>query len=1072
MAREVTFLVMKNEFLSENQRLKCPAESLAAVENFIQTKLELLYEVAIKMQVAEGVFAAVTSVDELPDKIRVQISPKAAGPVSFTLLIMQNDLVLQNRKVTASAADAAELLEAVAEECGISSDNVILTSDGQDLANYDFAELPHKLRVKLEASKPVVGAAREFLLFVAAADGINANPRRCKVEAATLAELCIKLEQQLEVAFAIEVLLDGALVVDLAALPAKAKVSVAKGASSQRFQLTVSSDDLFEGTRECTVRAETIDELAAAVQESLGLSCEVEILHKDPDFGAVVKILDLEDLQSLDAIVVAPCSSGRTAGGSAYSRSGPKLADSRAAAEGPPAPPLAPSLVVATDQTLQIGWPAPPSSSPVQGYKIERQSAGSDEWLSMGILIRESNAICNELDVVSEYRFRVTAYNASGASEAGEESELLATKAGKPDAPDAPSCDTKTDTTISLSWSAPEDNGGEVQSYEILYKPADVEGAAYKLAGTSEATEFVATGLLPVHDYVFAVAAINEAGKSPVGAETEAISTEPGPPTAPSGVSLHQTPSPFSLAISWTASNENGSAVNVYNVEKMAAGSDEDWEAVGAVRATAGQTFSCVDLRPSTGYVFKVSASNAIGVSEYSAVSAVFTTEAAPPEQPDPPILANATAAALTVEWEAPDDHGTPIHEYCVEQLLGSYDPESSDKWAVVGQDSATTLTVGGMAPATSFYFRVTAISTVGSSQTSAVAGRFQTRAAAPSRPFPPSPTQETITSSSISLSWVPPDDNGSRITSYRLECSEHVEGSHPSWTTAAEGPEPTGEAMGLRPATDYRFRVIAANAEGDSSNGEEATARTEADRPDAPEPPMLTGNNPTTMQLSWSAPRDNGGAIEEYQLQRAIIGGDDDDDWETVATVPGTSAEVAKGKEAETVCFRVLASNSAGWSEPSESGEEIAAEASMAQFTLLVRSELFTDKRKVVLTAGSINHLNTEVAAKLKDLPADGQFQLFTDAGALLTSLDQLKPKDKIELRPIRTSNSGGGAGGGPPKRKLNLLVESPLFEDKRRCTVEAGDLAELISGLQQKLVIATDIVVVIYDEDFEEHR
>ena len=41
------------------------------------------------MQVAEGVFAAVTSVDELPDKIRVQISPKAAGPVSFTLLIIR-----------------------------------------------------------------------------------------------------------------------------------------------------------------------------------------------------------------------------------------------------------------------------------------------------------------------------------------------------------------------------------------------------------------------------------------------------------------------------------------------------------------------------------------------------------------------------------------------------------------------------------------------------------------------------------------------------------------------------------------------------------------------------------------------------------------------------------------------------------------------------------------------------------------------------------------------------------------------------------------------------------------------
>ena len=57
------------------------------------------------------------------------------------------------------------------------------------------------------------------------------------------------------------------------------------------------------------------------------------------------------------------------------------------------------------------------------------------------------------------------------------------------------------------------------------------------------------------------------------------------------------------------------------------------------------------------------------------------------------------------------------IVSYRVERLLGSYDPASSDKWAVVGQELATTLTITGMPPATSYFFKVTAISTVGPSE-------------------------------------------------------------------------------------------------------------------------------------------------------------------------------------------------------------------------------------------------------------------------------------------------------------------------------------------------------------------
>eukprot|EP01050_Picozoa_sp_SAG11_P026232 SAG11_NODE_6208_length_1364_cov_0.815020_1_plen_89_part_10 len=89
----------------------------------------------------------------------------------------------------------------------------------------------------------------------------------------------MELEKQLAVEFAINIIHDGMVVTELSTLPDKAKITVVKGSASPRYNLSVTSGELFEGERECVVSASDIDELAAEVQEALGLLCDIEILH-------------------------------------------------------------------------------------------------------------------------------------------------------------------------------------------------------------------------------------------------------------------------------------------------------------------------------------------------------------------------------------------------------------------------------------------------------------------------------------------------------------------------------------------------------------------------------------------------------------------------------------------------------------------------------------------------------------------------------------------------------------------------------------------------------------------------
>lgn len=189
----------------------------------------------------------------------------------------------------------------------------------------------------------------------------------------------------------------------------------------------------------------------------------------------------------------------------------------------------------------------------------------------------------------------------------------------------------------------------------------------------------------------------------------------------------------------------------------------------------------------------------------------------------------------------------------------------------------------------------------------------------------PQSPTNlsaTSISSSQINLSWdAPSDTGGSAITGYSIERSTD---SGSTWNAldANTGSSSTAYSdTGLTPSTSYMYRVSAINSVGTSSPSNTASATTFA-AATIPQPPTnLTANaiSSSEIDLSWTAPSDDGGAaITGYMIERSQDAGST---WSTISSNTGSASTTYSDTgltSSTSYTYRVSAINSVGTSSPS----------------------------------------------------------------------------------------------------------------------------------------------------------
>lgn len=271
----------------------------------------------------------------------------------------------------------------------------------------------------------------------------------------------------------------------------------------------------------------------------------------------------------------------------------------------------------------------------------------------------------------------------------------------------------------------------------------------------------------------------------------------------------------------------------------------------------------------------------------------------------------------VELKWDVPEsDGGEQITGYLVERR-----DASKTAYIKQGTTDAKTLTIKAtkLIEGTKLIFRVFAINSIDQSEPTELSEPVITKV--PFNP-PDSPINlraEEVTKTSATIRWAPPEnDGGSPVTGYFVERSTNGKWVKINRKSVAECELAMDD---LKENVKYGIRVSAENAAGVGKPCNEISfvAKSEFDVPGKPGQPEVSNVMATTLLLTWTAPKTDGGTpITNYIVEMKRKG---DVTWKIVNQAETLTDTKYAVKELQTEVdyeFRVTAENKVGKGEPS----------------------------------------------------------------------------------------------------------------------------------------------------------
>jgi phosphodiesterase/alkaline phosphatase D-like protein len=374
-----------------------------------------------------------------------------------------------------------------------------------------------------------------------------------------------------------------------------------------------------------------------------------------------------------------------------------------------------------------------------------------------------------------------------------------------PAAPSNLSASAASSTQINLNW---QDNSSNESGFRIERKEGS--GGNYSQIATTaaNAAAYGDSGLSSGKTYFYRIRAYNANGDSAYSGEASATTSSsaslPAAPSDPAATAASST----QINVTWKDNSDNESG---FLVESITA-ADTDYRSVVVAAGTTSCSFN--SLTPATNYLFRVSAYNAIGSSNYSDI-AYATTLSSPPTAPSNLTASAASSTQINISWR---DNSSNESGFKIERKTGAGGAYSKIASAAA---NATAYSDAGLSSGVTYYYRILAYNASGDSNYS---GEASATTLTQSLDAPSNLTAAAVSSNQINLSW---QDNSGNESGFRIERKTGAGGTYSQIAAAAANAVSYSDASGLSPNSTYYYRIAAYNADGNSAYTNEAQATT-----------------------------------------------------------------------------------------------------------------------------------------------------------------------------------------------------------------------------------------------------
>jgi len=411
--------------------------------------------------------------------------------------------------------------------------------------------------------------------------------------------------------------------------------------------------------------------------------------------------------------------------------------------------------------------------------------------------------------------------------------------------------------SITLSWTG-QDN---VVSYTLQYKQStESTWTTWTPAPGTGATSATITGLAANTAYDFQLTATNENGSA---TSSTNATTNVALPTAPENFTS-PSKTPNSVTLSWTA---QGNLVG-YTLQYRVSG-ETTWQTYTPAPGTSATSATVPGLAANTTYDFQLTATGA-GGSASSTVS--VTTPVVAPMTPVAPENFGSTAQTLnsvTLEWKSQSSLTSYTLQYRVSGVA------TWQTWTPAPGTNATTATITGLSPSTTYNFQLTATNTNGSATSSVDAMTVSEVGEGPRTPdktvmvaTKPGAPKAGIGAQSITLTWAAPKPAKMGTSAANTEVDgfwiewfgkDKKTPINTLWVSVTDanvwGNRFETVIPSLQPGVSYSFRIYTTTAAGTIST-KFATVSAKTKAIPAPTSVKVKADGIGAVLITWKAPK------------------------------------------------------------------------------------------------------------------------------------------------------------------------------------------------------------------------